>query len=469
MSDMLLGGMTPLRPGLVLPPMAVPYGIGGRYGHGLGLTAAEEAEAAARRAREEADPITRFEQDLAGARQQWDARIRSTMEPFVPYFGMAQASAQVIDAIGSVRTKEDVFRLWGQLTSLASMAGPIGKYIGWIMDAIRTVASALLAIGEARAIQWQDGDQWALERHIAGEVLGIPNTDERPSPLVMRALGWIPFTFIPSGAFCVNSGGGPTDWIKRPHEPCRTIEDNLENWAVFAGPRATTPPNCTKYNAMDQTSWSLTSEGVASKSKALDLAEVLVGRGWNPKQTLQGGSSWAFRSDGLVFVNNTRIDLQPGALEYNVWVHTVLVKATMLPDELLVPIATYLHLMNEAMQASGSSRVLTPERQRITEAAFGPSRPLVSKAGSGDPEAKKRWNILRYLPLFGMDAALPAISDELVRRHGRGEAAPDGAAPPDGGPPKEDTSGKWSTGEKATAGVVGLGLVAGLTKLLGWW
>jgi hypothetical protein len=440
-SDMLLGGMTPLRPGYLLSSSAVRE-IGQRYGHGLGeLTA-----------------IDRFRRDVAGARARVQRMIANAEAEWLPYVGIVEGAVDVIGQVGSLTTAADVLRLWDTLSSMARLAGPVGVYAGWFMDAARAIASGLLAIGEAVAIQWQSGHQFALENFIASQVLGLPHSDARPASMVMRALGWVPITFIGSGAFCINSGGDTSDWLIAPRTAARTVEENLAIWANFAGPRLVQAARCASWSVPSQAPWAMTDEGAASRTKAAELARLLSPRGFQPKQFLQGREAWAFRSDGLCFVNTVRTDLQPGALEYNVWTSTVLVRVTMLPDEMLVPLATNLQLLAEARVATGSSIIPSDQRAEIRVASWGP-----------DDEAKKRWNLLRYLG--NLEPAFPVIADELLRRHpiiaGGGLSPGSQKGRVRTGAPKP--SKPWSTGEKVAAGGAALGAAALITKLLKVW
>jgi hypothetical protein len=85
----------------------------------------------------------------------------------------------------------------------------------------------------------------------------------------------------------------------------------------------------------------------------------------------------------LIFVNNLRLDLDPGVRDYIVWMNVILVNVTKLPDSLAAPIAEYV-----TFRAGAEERNVWNQDTlgRARDAAFGK-----------DGQAFKSWNLLRLI------------------------------------------------------------------------
>ena len=168
--------------------------------------------------------------------------------------------------------------------------------------------------------------------------------------------------------------------------------------------------------------WKATPEGVASVAEAQWLAEVLADGPYS-MIPLQGSSAKGYKAPGLAFWNNVRFDINPGTTEYNIWQNGFYVNVAGLPNELLIPLATYIILWTEAAGVYGTEASIPREElDNIRKAAFGEN-----------DEAFKKWNLLRLLYRSGNSSdyirsgssirflpnflrASPAIMAEFVAR-----------------------------------------------------
>ncbi len=351
------------------------------------------------------DVVARFNADLAEASNRWLSPIADYANEYSSVSGIVGQALDVVGRIGSMRTADDVFRFMDSLASLASAIGPVGAVVGtflrWVNEAGRVLSSTYPAF----TIQLQTQHYAYLDKWIAENVLAIRGGATRPSWEAMFALGWVPIYVLPGPSFCNNSGGRLANWDNGAGRPIEQNADNLKLFSLVAGRRESPIPRCANIRWSEMSSWRTSSEGVASTAEGLDLASVLSGPEGYRTVVLPGHpEARAYVSKGLAFVDNLMYDIGSGSHHYNVWLNVILVNVTYLPDELLIPLTTYVTLMAGKEKATGSSPNME-ERAAIRSAAFGPN-----------DEAFKRWNLLRLLYDGGAFRSGPALVTELGAR-----------------------------------------------------
>jgi hypothetical protein len=234
-------------------------------------------------------------------------------------------------------------------------------------------------------------------------------------------LGWVPVVFPSYDAnVCRYSGWMLQDWTTTDsHTPARTIQENIDLFCGMAGPRPRHPlseafplvhrnpstryypsQKCERQQLTLQAEWRGTKYGAASVTAARRLLDSLSGGSFSAQTAIQE-DAWAYAGNNIIFFDNVKHDLNPGYSEKNVWLSGFLLNVAALPDELLLPLATYIVLRSTQTKITGSS--VTPEQEtKIQEAAFGPleppdSDPLYSGGWSGWRRAFRKSNLLWVL------------------------------------------------------------------------
>lgn len=158
-----------------------------------------------------------------------------------------------------------------------------------------------------------------------------------------------------------------------------------------------------------------------------------------------------YRSEGLIFINNMALDLNPGRANYYVWINVVLVNTTKLPDAILQPLAEYIAFRTESEAVTG---VIDRERElQILGAAFG-GPPYGASQGA----AFKQWNILRLI-YHGMSRSHRLPINALAEMSRRKSAGVSSQFRPLVG---QHTEGGSSGAVAAVAGISLLALIAWL-------
>ncbi len=378
-----------------------------------------------RRGLGDSDAVNQFRNDVALARYQWERRIADARAEYEPYARLVANGIEFLGKLGSMNSPADVLAAWESLESLVSMAGPVGLWMSWYLKAARWIEETLMTSWPVFAEQMNNKHYAYLDDWLAKTILGITGAGDAKPGMIMRAMGWVPIYVLPGPRFCMNSGQPFSDgavpgsqwynpigfstaqlsqWLGADGRAPTNVEDNVRLFSVMAGPRQEPIPRCGNVSESAMISWMSSDEGAASMERARQLATVLWSRGFEEVE-LQGGESRAFKSDGLIFVNNLMYDIQHGDVgHYNIWMNVILVRTTMLPNDLLVPLATLAQLRTSSMAATGSELISTEDQAKIDEAVWGPNG-----------EALKKWNLLRFLISASVFAG-PALMAEVAKR-----------------------------------------------------